>query len=65
MICVSMCVVCVSVCSLSVLLCVAVCLGPGQRGSVAIACLFTQRDVPVPLHPLITPAARQILLLTH
>lgn len=38
---------------------------PGQRGSVVIACLFTQQEVPVPLHRLITPAATQIQLLTH
>lgn len=38
---------------------------PGQRGSVAIACLFTQQEIPLPLHPLIIPAAKQILLLTH
>lgn len=38
---------------------------PGQKGSVAIVCLFTQQEIPLPLHPLITPAAKQILLLTH
>lgn len=31
---------------------------PGQKGSVAIVCLFTQQEIPLPLHPLITPAAK-------
>lgn len=46
--------------------CVCSCVSwPGQRASEVIVCLFTQQEIPLPFHPLITPAARQILLLTH
>lgn len=55
---------CVCVCVCVVFVCFCVCW-PGQRGGVEIACLFTQQEVPFPLHPLITPAAGQTQLLTH
>lgn len=45
-------------------LCVDVCW-PGQRVSLASRRLRTQWEVPVLLHPLIMPAARQTVLLTH
>lgn len=46
-------------------ICGFVCLGLLSVDRVVIACLFTQQEVPVPLHPLIAPAAKQIQLPPH